>query len=371
MDYDSIIEKTKKELENFSSISTELEQLYKKAKEKNAAAYALAKDDVNDQYTEDKNAAVTKGMLDEKDIHEFLASRGLSSSGESVQAKLDSNVSINNALTELAKENKKALNTLEQKKLETDSMLNTELAEKKLDLDKWKTSLASDIAKAKINARASENANKPKEPEISTGKPSEPKKPAKSKETTQKTKNTNTEKPDNEKGFIPSTSAKELAKNIAASYAENGNIKTNLQKSHIKLYLDSLAKNEGVDKKYLKDVIINLKAAGYTDISASQAEAVITADKAKSYYENVYELMYKTFIKGNRSSAQASNLAKSKAKMLMLQYIYERCSTISDFERACKQAGVTNREINEYYTELKNINKNTSNSVVLGSKLNN
>ncbi|PKM60996.1 MAG: hypothetical protein CVU97_07475 [Firmicutes bacterium HGW-Firmicutes-21] len=343
MDYDTLIKETKKSLESYSSINTQLEELYRQAKQKNAASYDLAKKDLDEQYNTDRNSAVTKGMLDEKDLHQFLAARGLSSSGESVQAKIDSAISVNNTLNELAKQNTRSLSSLEQERLNAESKLDTELAEKKTELDKWQTELATKVAELKQKSADSKTVP------VSNDK----------------TDPTDTE----EKSYTPAISAKELAKNILSSYSTSGKINTALQKSYISIYLNQLVNTEGADSAYIKELLVNLKAAGYTEVDVSTAEAVISVSKGKAYYKEVYEKLFEFYHKGNNSMAQAKKLAENKARKMMLDYIYERCSTIKAFETACRQLGVTGNELNEYNARIENIIKSGKGSLVLGSKL--
>ncbi|HAN21976.1 MAG: hypothetical protein A2Y15_05630 [Clostridiales bacterium GWF2_36_10] len=346
MDYDSLIKETKKALDGYSNVNTELEALYKKAKDNNTAGYNLAKQQLNKQYIVDKNAAVTKGKLDEKDMYQYLASRGLSSSGESVQTKVDSNISINNSLSDLAQKNTNALTALEKEKLVYESELDTELADKKLNLYKWKTELAAQIAELKTNLEKSSSSG-------NSGSNNN------GSDNTDDTKNT----------YSPKTSTKELAKNIIESYSTNGKISTTLQKSYIKKYLNTLSNIENIDTNYLKELIINLKAAGYTDITDMAAEVNIAVEKSKSYYNSVYDKYYNIYLKSNKSSSQAQKLAVTKAKTLMLDYIYQRCSTIQSFEKACKQAGVSSTEIAEYIKRVGNIIDSKGNSISLGTKM--
>lgn len=340
MEYDSILE-VKNALGSYSNVTAELEALYKKAKENNISSFENAKKELSTQYAEDKNAAVTKGKLDEKDMNQFLASRGLSTSGESVQAKIDSNISINNSLSSLAKVNASSLSALEQEKHDKENELDTELNEKKLNLEQWKAELTAQFTETKSSSSGSIDNSSPEE-----------------------------EKPTTET-YIPETSAKELAKSILATYAADGKITTTLQKSYVKQYLNTLSKKEGVDTDYLKELIINLKAAGYTDITDSSSEATIAAENGAIYYKTAYEQLYGILMKGNRSTTAAEELAVKQARVLMLDYVYKRCATLQTFEKACAKMQITDSELDEYYTRLDNIFKQDKTSLQLGSELNN
>jgi len=345
MDYDAIINETKKMLENYSSVNDELEELYRRAKEKNTLSYEDAKKSLDRQYKEDRNAAVTKGLMDEKDMQQFLAARGLAASGESVQAKIDSGLSVNNALAALSGENLRALSALEQDRLSTESKLDTELAGKKLEQERWEHELAARLVQLEQSEAASTKSS-------TSGSGNTPD------ESSNRTENS----------FVPQISAKEMAKNIISAYSSGGRIYSNLQKSQISLYLNDLEKKEGADPAYIKELLVNLKAAGYTEIPVSAAEATVAANQGESYYKRVYQKLFDIYHKGNNTLEQAKKLAVNKAKILLIGFLYERCSSISSFEKACGMAGISQEELNEYYRQTDNINEN-GNKLSLGSKI--
>ncbi len=350
MNYNDLIEQTKKALESYSKADAELEELYRQVKERSNKSYELSKQQLAEQYYEDKNQAAAKAKLDEKDMSAFLAARGLASSGESVQTKIDSDMALNKMLSSLAKENIRTLSELEKERLEKENELDLSLAEKKLELNKQKSALSDQIEQLK---KALENSkqtdSKPATGSSGTGK-------------------SGNQSESSEKTFIPSTSAKDIAKNIVETYGTEGRITSDLQKGQIKKYLQSLIKNDGVDEDYIKDIVFNLKTYGYTDISDNYADAVLAAEEANKYYDKLYYELYELYIKTNKTAEKASLMAKSKAKALMLDYIYERSRTIAAFESAAKAAGVTQKELEEYYQRLNNI-MNNSEKITLGSKI--
>lgn len=351
MDYKELIEQTKKALESYSKADEELEELYRQAKERNQKSYELSKQQLAEQYYQDRNQAAAKAQLDEKNMSEFLAARGLASSGESVQAKIDSNMALHNTLSGLAKENMKALGELEKARLEQENQLDLSLAEKKLELNKQKNALSDQIEQLK---KALENSKQ-------SGKTADSGKKSGSTNTGTKDDNDTSEK------FVPSTSAKDVAKNLVETYGSGGKITTDLQKSKIKKHLESLMQNDGVDEDYIKNIIFNLKSYGYTELSDAYADSVIAAEEASNYYSKLYHELYEIYIRGNRTAEKASEMAKNKAKSLMLDYIYERSRTIAAFENTAKLAGVSQTELEAYYQKLDNIMD--SNKKALGSQL--
>ena len=328
MNYNSLIKETKKALESYSDITAELEELYRKAKKSNQASYETARKSLGEQYVSEKNAAAANARLSENDMYQFLASRGLSSSGESVQAKIDSDISLNKTLSELAKANAGSLYTLEREKLQKDIELENLLAEKKIDLKKEQIELATKLAEKGVSGNKSSTSDGNK-----------------------------TDR------FVPETSAKELA-----TFSTDGRVTTALQKSYIKQYLNTLYESENIDSDYIKELIINLKAAGYTDITDTASEAFITSKDGQSFYDRAYEQLYSIFIRGNRSAATASRMAREQAKIQMLDYIYQRCTTIEAFEAACRKINITASELKEYYNRIDNIIKKDKDAIKLGSK---
>ena len=353
MDYNELIEQTKKALESYSKADTELEELYRQAKERNNKSYELSKQQLSEQYYEDKNQAASRAALNAKEMSEFLAARGLASSGESVQAKMDSNMVLNSTLSNLAKSNLQSITELEKERLSKENELDMSLAEKKLEINKQKNTLNNSIEQLKKALESSTtNSSKSNDKKSNTDSPN----------------NDKSKDDPSDKTYVPSTSAKDVAKYILESYATEGKITTDMQRSQIKKYLQSLIKNDGIDEGYIKDVIFILKTYGYTDFSEAYADSVLAARGAADYYNKMYNDYYEIYVRGNRTAEKASSMAKNKAKTLMLDYIYERSNTIAAFESTAKQAGVTQTELEEYYQRLDNI-INNSEKIILGSKI--
>lgn len=321
MDYNKLIEQTKKALESYSDINTQIEALYKKAKEKNLQYYETAKKSLKSQYFDDKNRAVVKGQLDQKDTDQFLAARGLTTSGESVQAKIDTDISVNNALQKLAQANQKALSDIELKKLEKDIELDTAHAQKKLEYNKQMSDLALGLADRKTKSG-------------------------------QKTE-TIPNKTETIHGYTPKATPKELTNSIIESFAPEGRIETDSQKSYIKAYLEELEK-DGIDNDFIKEVIMNLKVYGYSDLPSDSAENFILVDRAKAYYDKIYGNLYGVYIKGNRTTEQAHTLAQQNARKILIDFVYEHIDSASVFENICRRLGISKDEIDEYYDKLGN-----------------
>ena len=91
------IESIKNALEAYGKQSDEtLTSLYAAARDEYNKSYNAALDTLNAQYESDKKQAYTKKAADDKNMGEYLAARGLSRSGESVNARIASDVSLGN-----------------------------------------------------------------------------------------------------------------------------------------------------------------------------------------------------------------------------------------------------------------------------------
>lgn len=145
MAYESLIEEAKKYL---TLDNSEFEKYYTQATESLQQNYKNAIASLNKQYSKDRNDAAAQAMQNSRNMNQYLAARGLARSGESVQEKINSNLSLNNALSDLADSNSRQI--VELAKDKNDSLLSLE--EKRLErkdaIDKWTAEQSLNIAKA-------------------------------------------------------------------------------------------------------------------------------------------------------------------------------------------------------------------------------
>ena len=107
------IESIKSSLEAYGKQSDEtLTSLYAAARDEYNKSYNAALDTLDARYEADKKQAYTKKAADDKNMGEFLAARGLSRSGESVSARIASDVSLGNTLSALSGGLRESQNTL-------------------------------------------------------------------------------------------------------------------------------------------------------------------------------------------------------------------------------------------------------------------
>ena len=97
MDYSNLIQSMKSSLDDYQKASEEeLSALYSAAREEYNKSYTASLENLDRQYKSDVNDAYAKRALEDKNTGEYLASRGLSRSGESANAKIASGVTLGN-----------------------------------------------------------------------------------------------------------------------------------------------------------------------------------------------------------------------------------------------------------------------------------
>lgn len=150
MAYEELIRKAK---EYLAPENGEFESYYRKAAENLRADYNSSLTELKKQYSKDKNAAAAQSMQNLRNMNQYLAARGLSRSGEGVQEQLNANISLANALSELADSNSRQI--AELAKSRNSGLLALE--EKRIDHkdanEKWLTERAFEVAEAE-NAKA-------------------------------------------------------------------------------------------------------------------------------------------------------------------------------------------------------------------------
>lgn len=148
------IESIKSSLEAYGKQSDEtLTSLYAAARDEYNKSYNAALDTLNARYEADKKQAYTKKAADDKNMGEFLAARGLSRSGESVSARIASDVSLGNTLSALSGGLRESQNALASDYGKALANLAVEEANKKAENDRWTAEFSASLA-----GMAAENA---------------------------------------------------------------------------------------------------------------------------------------------------------------------------------------------------------------------
>lgn len=131
MEYDKLIDDVKYKIDNFSYDGTVYDDIYNKAAAQYAAAYKASADALSAKAEKNRHLAVGSNALESKSLAESLAMRGLAKSGESSMMKINSAISLNNALSAISAEELNARANLENEKLKLLAGLGKDIGLKK------------------------------------------------------------------------------------------------------------------------------------------------------------------------------------------------------------------------------------------------
>ena len=155
------IESIKNALEAYGKQSDEtLTSLYAAARDEYNKSYNAALDTLNAQYESDKKQAYTKKATDDKNMGEYLAARGLSRSGESVNARIASDVSLGNTLSALSSGLRESQNTLASDYGKALANLAIEEANKKAENNRWTAEFSASLASTAADNALREEQNR-------------------------------------------------------------------------------------------------------------------------------------------------------------------------------------------------------------------
>lgn len=148
MDYQALIDETRKRIENFNFDDSAYQAIYDEAKSHLDKVYGAQHDELDAALRQARQSAVGTNASDTKSLQEKLAMRGLAKSGESALLRLNQRLSLNNALSKLSNE---ALRS----KTQLYAQHEKELAELATSLGKQK-SAASEAEKRALYERLGE-----------------------------------------------------------------------------------------------------------------------------------------------------------------------------------------------------------------------
>lgn len=347
MKYSELVEQTKKELSKATDTAAILTELYNKAKSFHKANYDESVKELNRDYEAKRNTAAAEKLITDKNTGEFLASRGLSFSGESAQQKLNSDISFNNTLSSLADEHTKGLSELAKNKNQKLAELDTDLAQKRTEASKELYDNAIKMADNKI-----------KYGEVSLDGFTEG---------DEYGGDVNTGVGDGT--YSPAMNESQLANAIVKRFGENGTVETPQQSLQISKYLESLKERYRFTDEYWDNLTFFLDAYGYTaynDESTNITAIINGADwEYAATYKNSEQVAKKLFLK----PSDRENYAERRATLAKLDYVYTRCKDMGEFYTACSMMEFTDKQVREYL-ELVFSRKNTANRVELGERIN-
>lgn len=154
-------------------------------------------------------------------------------------------------------------------------------------------------------------------------------------------------------GYSPSTSAKDLAKQlVSCATGGNSNIKTEKQLYYINKYLLDMKENYNINSDYYNELVLMLKAYGYTASSESEMRIQVITYDSNDTYDTVYKQTYNRNILNGMSESNAKKDATAKATASRMDYIYSRAKNDTEFKNCCKEIGIDTATINSYLNSM-------------------
>lgn len=335
MAYSDAVKNLKQALESYSSEEEKLTALYKSAIADAEKQHSASLGRIERQYSADRNAAYSDTLREERNLFNLLSQRGLGSSGEAAQAKLNSNVVLANRLGALERGKADSVLDLDLELSNTKTNLLKEEAAKKGELGEKKTKLASDIAKIELERENAEKELKAKYDYLEASKKASEKKEEAAAEQVV--------------GYVPEVTASELAKQLIKSSAENEKyIVTDTDKYRIYKYLGDLKSLYDINEKYYNDLIFALEGYGYEAGNDHDNRIFVICTDANQYYNKRYNEYYDRDILFGMSDDSARYQAGKSARQELLKYIYDKCDTVKDFRICCLNVGIPSPEITAF-----------------------
>ena len=391
------IESIKSSLEAYGKQSDEtLTSLYAAARDEYNKSYNAALDTLNARYEADKQQAYTKKAADDKNMGEFLAARGLSRSGESVSARIASDVSLGNTLSALSGGLRESQNALASDYGNALANLAVEEANKKAENDRWTAEFSASLAgMAAENALREEqnklerdkfdhtvemdnNALNDLKAELEAYEAELKKREEALKDAEAGKPNTdgnagntgNTGNTGNDNDYDGSMlNPSELARDIVSQYASGKTLSTQAENFAVLKYLRNL-KREGIDEAYYDLLVSNLKALGFTGANVDYTTLLNTVNDSIENYYHVQERLYKLFREKGFEDALALAGSKDRAAGLQFEYLYRHSPSIAFFELAVYAADLNLDDLPVFYSNAERQNRDPNEyDIVLGAAL--
>ena len=340
MAYYDAKEKLKELLDGYSAETEKIEQLYKTALSNAQKGYESALAESKVESERKRNRAYADNALEERSTMNMLASRGLGSSGEAVQAKLNSNLLLEGRLAEIDRDEAEAARELKQSLSDTELSLAKEKQTAKNNIFKEQSELYTELAR--LESDSTDNLN--------TGNGN-----GSTTNGSQGNPNGNgigesiTDIPE----FTPEASPKELAKLMVGAATDDGYIRSDYDEYLINRYMLELYENYQLDDSYMKELVFMLKAYGYPESDISEMRVQVISREAKTDYDESYKKLYDSAILSGKHALSASVYAAQTAENELLDMIYSRTASDSEFREVCKNAGVTDAVAEAYLANHK------------------
>lgn len=392
------IESIKSSLEAYGKQSDEtLTSLYAAARDEYNKSYNAALDTLNARYEADKQQAYTKKAADDKNMGEYLAARGLSRSGESVSARIASDVSLGNTLSALSGGLRESQNALASDYGKALADLAVEEANKKAENDRWTAEFSASLA-----GMAAENALREEQNKLERDKFDHTVEmdnnalndlkaeleayEAELKKREEALKDAEAGKPntDGNAGNTGNTgntgndddgydgsmlNPSELARDIVSQYASGKTLSTQAENFAVLKYLRNL-KREGIDEAYYDLLVSNLKALGFTGANVDYTTLLNTVNDSIENYYHVQERLYKLFREKGFEDELALAGSKDRAAGLQFEYLYRHSPSIAFFELAVYAADLNLDDLPVFYSNAERQNRDPNEyDIVLGAAL--
>ena len=392
------IESIKSSLEAYGKQSDEtLTSLYAAARDEYNKSYNAALDTLNARYEADKQQAYTKKAADDKNMGEFLAARGLSRSGESVSARIASDVSLGNTLSALSGGLRESQNALASDYGKALANLAVEEANKKAENDRWTAEFSASLA-----GMAAENALREEQNKLERDKFDHTVEmdnnalndlkaeleayEAELKKREEALKDAEAGKPntDGNAGNTGNTgntgndddgydgsmlNPSELARDIVSQYASGKTLSTQAENFAVLKYLRNLQR-EGIDEAYYDLLVSNLKALGFTGANVDYTTLLNKVNDSIENYYHVQERLYKLFREKGFEDALALAGSKDRAAGLQFEYLYRHSPSIAFFELAVYAADLNLDDLPVFYSNAERQNRDPNEyDIVLGAAL--
>lgn len=343
MAYTQTVASLKTAIDGYDSEEKKLSELYTQAKQHALESYNAQKAELEKAYLKDRNTAAADVSREEKNYMQFLSSRGLGSSGEASQAKLNSGINLSNSLSELSRSRLTSLADLSESYSEKSAEIENDYMEAASDISEKRVSALAKLAEAEAAKEAADEQTKLYEESL---------------------KNQDTDgggaSDDSESGaYVPSVSAKDMAKQIVALASDGRDtIEYSDQNYTVHRYLEKLKSDYDIDDEYMKNLEFCLKSYGYTGIDGVSFLVQGVADKAEDYYQEMYQKYISFYSQISSDGSYIKRSAREIASDLQLTYVYTHVKTIDEFYKACYLLGFSTARIEEYRKHIDEAVKN-------------
>ncbi len=329
MDYQALIDETRKKIDNYTFDDSTYNAIYDKAKAHLESSYKAGAENIQASLNDARQKAVGDNAVATKSLQEALTLRGLARSGESAMLRINQQLSLSNALAklsgqathdknELFSEHKKQLADLDielgkQKNTAIESEKNAlynrldELEKLKADDEKWKAELYAS------NAQASTGKNPTSTNGSEKGEENESKfDPNLAYQGFLRGLTSN-----NTEGVTPDYAPEKIVENLLILCGvDDGIIRSNTMQSKIYKELARLIVSSDYSKEYSMELVSILRSHGFSvefDIGLLRSKNMQRAyQQYQLHYRDYYSSLVRSGFNTNEAAFRAREYAKSR-----------------------------------------------------------